>query len=94
MLKLYVYCSIDPLTIACEGFLLNVNKVSPYQGSSKCLPTLVNLKVLTDTVVSFADCILFDEYLQKGFVNSLAFAHSGRFLLAGTGQVCQRSCRF
>lgn len=26
--------------------------------------------------------------LQEGFVNSLAFAHSGRFVLAGTGQVC------
>lgn len=25
--------------------------------------------------------------LQKGFVNSLKFARSGRFLLAGTGQV-------
>lgn len=30
-------------------------------------------------------------FLQNGFVNSLAFAHSGRFLLAGTGQVCQCS---
>lgn len=26
--------------------------------------------------------------VQEGFVNSLAFAHSGRFVLAGTGQVC------
>lgn len=84
------YCSIVSLTIASEGFLLNVNKLSPYQGSSiqKCPPKLVNLKVRSDSVVSSADCILFDKYLQKGFVNSLAFAHSGRFLLAGTGQVC------
>lgn len=26
--------------------------------------------------------------LQTGFVNSLAFAKSGKFLIAGVGQVC------
>lgn len=72
--------------IACDGYLLYV-LLAWWNRMKVLFPTLINLKLL---VFNFADRILV-LFWQNGFVNSLAFAQSGRFLLAGTGQVCQRS---
>lgn len=76
-------CQISPQLSFCPVWSLH-----PVKYNRMFLGAFVPILSFSLFEVNLSIDLRFVPNLQEGFVNSLAFAHSGRFVLAGTGQVC------